>query len=107
MTRAKFQCVRVAIEKDDQSYHAKEGTTEKMDVGIVELQAVTGGSDENKEFFASTPNGKIELRILRPEAVVQFERGKYYYVDFTAAESQLSAAPSFQRAFSAIPFSAV
>ena len=83
MIRAKFLCYRVAIEKDEQSYHTKEGNSEKLDVGIVELGAVTGTSDENKEFFASTPNGKIELKILRPEAVAQFKRGKEYYVDFT------------------------
>lgn len=76
---------RIIIEKDDQSYHAKEGNTEKMDVVSVSLQAVTGTSEENKEFFASTPNGSIELRILRPEAAAQFERGKEYYVDFTQA----------------------
>lgn len=85
MTRAKFVVTRVAIIKDDQSYHSKEGNIERLDVGEITLQAVTGTSAENKEFFASTPNGSIELRIVRPEAVGQFERGKEYYVDFSPA----------------------
>ena len=71
--------------KADQSYHYKENSTEKLDVVSVSLQAVTGTSEENHEFFASTPNGQIELKILRPEADGWFQRGKEYYVDFTEA----------------------
>ena len=78
-------CARVMIEKADQSYHYKENNTENLDVVSVSLQAVTGTSEENHEFFASTPNGQIELKILRPEAVEWFQRGKEYYVDFTEA----------------------
>jgi len=43
-------------------------------------------SEENKQFFASTPSGQITLSILRPEAVTWFEKGKKYYVDFTSAQ---------------------
>lgn len=85
MTRGKFQFTRVSVEKDDQSYHYKGNNTEKLDVVTVNLQAVVGTSEENKEFFASTPSGQIELRILRPEAANWFVRGKEYYVDFTQA----------------------
>lgn len=35
----------------------------------VTLQAVVPDSEENIEFFASTPSGQITLSILRPEAV--------------------------------------
>lgn len=82
MVRAKFYCNRVVVEKADQSYHTKEGNTEKLDVVSVTLNAVSATSAENKEFFASTPNGQIELKILRPEATGWFERGKEYYVEF-------------------------
>ncbi|GEM_PF-1087390 len=98
MVRAKFLCTRVAIEKDVQSYHAKESNSNKLDVGIVELFAVAGTSEENKEFFASTPNGKIELRIIRPEAVARFERGKEYYVDFTE-RNHIKKAPASSGSF--------
>lgn len=85
MIRAKFYCSRVLVEKDDQSYHTKEGNTEKMDVVSVSFQTVGGASEENRLFFASTPQGQIELKILRPEAVEWFQRGKEYYVDFSSA----------------------
>lgn len=85
MVRAKFQCSGVTIEKADRSRHYKENNSEPLDVVTVHLQAVVSGSDENKEFFASTPSGSIELRILRPEAVDWFVNGKEYYVDFTPA----------------------
>jgi hypothetical protein len=75
--------MRVVIEKADRSYHYRENDTSPLDVVGVSLQAVTATSDENKEFFASTPTGQIELKVLRPEAVEWFERGKEYYVDFT------------------------
>ena len=42
MVRAQFVCTRVAIEKDGQSYHTKEGNSNRLDVGIVELSAVSG-----------------------------------------------------------------
>lgn len=75
----------VTIEKADQSFHYKENNTEKLDVVNVSLQAVTANSAENKEFFASTPSGQIDLKILRPEANGWFQRGKEYYIDFTEA----------------------
>lgn len=86
MVRAKFQCSGVTIEKGDQSWHYKEANSEPLDVVTVWLQAVVGGCDENNEFFASTPSGSIELRILRPEVVNWFVKGKEYYIDFTPAE---------------------
>lgn len=49
----------------------------------VTLLPVTGGSEENKEFWKYTPNGKIELSIDNPDA--EFELGEYF-VDFTKAD---------------------
>lgn len=67
MVRAKFRCV---------------GSNE----GVVTLYPVMGGSEENNTFWKYTPSGQITMMITNPEAINQFEAGKEYYVDFTAAE---------------------
>jgi len=51
----------------------------------VKLSAVYDGSEENKRFFQYTPNGQITIGLLTPDAWKQFDLGKEYYVDFTAA----------------------
>jgi hypothetical protein len=48
-----------------------------------EFHAVTGGSEENKAFFAATPTGNLKLSTVRADL---FEPGKDYYLDFTPAE---------------------
>ena len=60
----------------------KDGKSENQEVHTVEMWPVTGGSDENKSFFASTPTGKIELGTINPNL---FELNKTYYVDFAEA----------------------
>lgn len=50
----------------------------------VSMMPVTGGSDENKGFFESTPSGKIEFQNLREP--FPFEPGKEVYVDFSQAD---------------------
>jgi hypothetical protein len=76
MTRAKFWCAKVAKTKMGQ----------QGEVGVeVELSAVYDGSEENKKYFKWTPNGRITLGILNPEAAAIFEVGKEYYVDFSVA----------------------
>ncbi len=64
----------------------KDGKSESQEVQTIELYPVTGGSDENKQFFANTPSGAIKLGTVNVEAANQFELNKSYYVDFTAAE---------------------
>lgn len=75
--RAKFVCTSV------------HGTHLKS----VNLNAVTGGSAENKEFFAASPGGSISLAVLNEAASAQFEVGKEFYVDFTPAPAP-EAAPA-------------
>lgn len=76
MTRATFWCAKVSKTKMGQ----------QGEVGVeVELSAVYNGSEENKKYFKYTPNGRITLGILNPEAAAIFEPGKEYYVDFSAA----------------------
>lgn len=68
--RAKFKCTSVTI---------REGGSRS-----VELWPAYG--EENKSWARATPSGKIEMGIDNPEAAVQFEPGKHYFVDFTPAE---------------------
>ena len=51
----------------------------------LEFSPVTGGSEENEQFFVSTPAGKITLDVVNPRAVRDLKAGKYYYVDFAEA----------------------
>ncbi len=76
--RAKFFCgEKTTFDPATTTY--PEGTSS------VVLYPVTGGTDENNKFFQSTPSGKIELHIVNPQASAQFEVGKEYFVDITAA----------------------
>lgn len=54
-------------------------------VGTVELTPVTGGSDEDKAFFAATPGGTIKLDTVNDAAIEALPLGKAFYVDFTPA----------------------
>lgn len=55
--------------------------------GHVTLSPVYSGSEENKQFFAATPGGSIQLNVINPSAFAVFEHGKEFYVDFTEANS--------------------
>lgn len=84
MTRAKFRVASKEI-VEDSSYDSKANVSVTNLVAKITLQAVTGTSDENKEFFKSTPSGSITINIVRLETAEQFEQGKEVYVDFTPA----------------------
>lgn len=73
-TRCKFKCVEVAKRQHwDGSkpfhYDAK-------------FEAVTSGSEENKQFFAATPGGSLKVCTIASDV---FEPGKEYYLDITPA----------------------
>jgi hypothetical protein len=55
-------------------------------IGTVELSVVSGGSDENKAFFAATPGGSIKLETLNQAAIDALPLDKAFYVDFTPAD---------------------
>lgn len=74
VTRCKFQCVSV------RKYKGWSGTPPF--VYEYEFQAVTGNSEENKLFFASTPSGSLKIGAVREDI---FEPGHEYYLDFTIA----------------------
>lgn len=50
---------------------------------MFEFCPVTSGSIENEHFFKTTPSGKLEI-IVANEAI-DFEVGKFYYLDFISA----------------------
>lgn len=74
-TRCKFQCQSVTKtlhwDRSGKFLHTAK------------FSAVTDGSDENKQFFAATPSGSIEVGTYVPDV---FEVGKAYYVDLTPAD---------------------
>jgi hypothetical protein len=82
-TRAKFTCI--SVKKYANTVWDKSGQNPQRGfVYAYEFQAVSDGSQENKEFYASTPYGNITMQAVRDDL---FEPGKSYYVDFSEAES--------------------
>ena len=51
----------------------------------VSLSPVCSGSPENESIFKWTPSGSISMGTINAEAAKDFEIGKEFYVDFTAA----------------------
>ncbi len=68
-TRCKFRC---------------ESVTDHGTAKDVRLNAVTGTSEENKDFWKFTPSGKLELTWINPN--VDFKPGKEYYLDIREAD---------------------
>lgn len=54
-------------------------------VATARLNVVGGGTPENDAFFAATPNGQIDVSVIRMEHADTFAIGKEFYVDFTPA----------------------
>ena len=76
--RAKFKCVE--IKKYMGGTYDSRG---KYVPGVLynyRFNVVSGDSEENKKFFASTPSGLVELHSIRSDF---FELGEEYYLDFT------------------------
>lgn len=76
MVRAKFRC----IQKVEKTF----GPDNEKGYDI-HLYAVTDDIEENSRFFKFTPYGELTMGVLNPDAAVQFEEGKDYYVDFKEA----------------------
>jgi hypothetical protein len=75
-TRAKFRCACV------EDY----GVNKKVKLTVVGGLPDEGPNHEDNRFTKYTPCGEIWMTIDNPAASVQFEAGKHYYVDFTAAD---------------------
>lgn len=78
--RAKFKCqsVRKTYTTIWNGNEHSQGFLYDFEFGVV-----NGDSEENKQFFASTPSGSIKLASVRDDL---FEPGKEYYLDFKEAE---------------------
>jgi hypothetical protein len=76
-TRAKFICQSI----EDRKYAGSKSTK------ITFTAATAYNSPEDKPFWEATPVGLIELSTVNEAAIKQFEPGKAYFVDFTAADN--------------------
>lgn len=56
--------------------------TQMVHATKVKMNCVTKGSDENKEFWAATPSGFIELVIKNEAAAAYFKPGQELLVTF-------------------------
>jgi len=77
VVRAKFKVVRIERSK---------GWNNINEVQTIVLTPVTGGSRENKAFYAATPSGEIKLATVNAEAAKEFDLEAEFYVDFTLAK---------------------
>lgn len=73
-TRCKFVCVSKEIRGGGENQQHR-----------FEFTPVSGGSDENKNFWKWTPSGKLEFSCLNPN--IDFEVGKEYYLDLAPAQA--------------------
>lgn len=81
--RAKFRLDQIHLH--NHSRYLGGDKYEQIEARTLIFNAVTSGSEENKRFFASTPTGQLKMDLLPPEVWRQFELGKEYYLDFSAA----------------------
>lgn len=79
MTRCKFKCSS-KTEKEASFWDSVANVSKWGKVYDFEFWVVSGNSEENKQFFASTPSGKINVATVRDDT---FQVGKEYYLDFT------------------------
>ena len=83
MVRANFTCT--SVKKYANNVWDSEHKTYKNGFTYAyEFQAVTGTSDENNTFFASTPSGNIQMSAVRDDLFVP---GQSYYLDFTPSDN--------------------
>jgi len=89
--RAKFRC----IESASRYSHTvvEDGVERDVFTYRVRLLPVMGKSktsgyacEENKQFFALTPSGQLEMDMVSEETARNFVPGQAYYIDFTPTE---------------------
>jgi hypothetical protein len=79
MVRAKFMCSSV---KKYKSTRWVDNKPVEDFLYEYEFYPVTGTSEENHKFFASTPSGSLKMAAVSDDLFVP---GKEYYLDFTLA----------------------
>lgn len=70
------RCKCVCNTKTDTGYNGAVNLT---------FSPVYSGSEENKQFYATTPGGTFQFYNVNKAAADQFEMGKEYYFDITPA----------------------
>jgi hypothetical protein len=86
-TRCKFRCNRVTEQLMSVSEYDKDGKyigNKETTVYGAEMYPVTGTTEENKKFFASTPTGEFKVSCVTR----RFEPGKEYFIDITEATQE-------------------
>lgn len=81
-TRCKFVCNSITRSMSSK-YNSETKQYESAPLDTANMSVVSGNSEENKQFFASTPSGTLQVGLHTPGV---FEVGKEYYVDITPAE---------------------
>jgi len=96
MVRAKFKVEEIRLTEGRRNLHRPDGTPDKDERGYIKTEPCemttvvmypvcdTGNAkSDNSKFWQATPNGKIELGTINPEAAAHFRVGMELYVDFT------------------------
>lgn len=78
--------VRAKFVVNSVTYRQHWGADKSKRIGTIELSVVSGGSEEDKRFFAATPGGSIKLDTINQAAIDALPLGQAFYVDFTPAE---------------------
>ena len=93
--RAKFKVDSIELQQYTTGYEQKPGGGDdyskpiKKTMYSVRMSPVYGNGDpdhENTKFWKASPSGSLVLGTINEEAAGQFELGKEYYLDFSAAQ---------------------
>lgn len=87
VVRTKFYVSEIKQAKNN--YGSQEGDL----LTTVKLNAVTGTSEENRNFFRFTPTGSIDLGLVAPSVVAEFHIGQEFYVEFIPIAHEGVTAP--------------
>jgi hypothetical protein len=60
-------------------------------VGEITLNPVSGGSDENKAFYAASPSGEFKFGTVNEAALAALPLGAECYIDITIAPAAAAA----------------
>ncbi len=87
MVRAKFMLTEVT--ESGYSYTDKDGNrvlAKNPGKRLVFSPKYDPAIPEDQRFATATPSGRFEMHVDNPAALVQFEIGQQYYIDFNPAD---------------------
>lgn len=88
--RAKFRLATVSTSQLPIGVNDADGSwlrEEMRTVLSITAYPVGRGSEENQQFFASTPAGRLDLSLVNPAALEGLRLGDEFYVDLVPAGS--------------------